>query len=232
MLLEAQGVVFGYPSQPAVLDGADLALGPGERVCLEGANGAGKSTLLQILVGLLVPQAGTVVAFGRERRAERDFYEVRRRAGLVFQDPDDQLFCPTVAEDVAFGPLNMGRSRAEVADIVQCTLDELNLTHLRDRVTHKLSGGEKRLVTLAAVLAMAPDVLLLDEPTNALDEPTRERLTAILTTLPQAMIIVSHDPLFRRAVATRSVRLERGRIQPIGEGQRGITHGPRLARKG
>ncbi|BBF92008.1 energy-coupling factor ABC transporter ATP-binding protein [Blastochloris tepida] len=232
LLLEAQGVVFGYPGQPAVLDGADLALWPGERVCLEGANGAGKSTLLQILVGLLMPRAGTVMAFGRERRVERDFHEVRRRAGLVFQDPDDQLFCPTVAEDIAFGPLNMGRSRAEVVDIVKRTLDELRLTDLSDRVTHKLSGGEKRLVTLAAVLAMAPDVLLLDEPTNALDEPTRERLTAILTDLPQAMIIVSHDPLFRRAVATRSVRLERGRIQPIGDGHRITPHDARIARQG
>jgi cobalt/nickel transport system ATP-binding protein len=232
LLLEARGVTFGYPGQPAVLDGADLALASGERVCLEGANGAGKSTLLQILVGLLVPQAGTVMAFGRERRAERDFHEVRLRAGLVFQDPDDQLFCPTVAEDVAFGPLNMGRSRAEVADIVKRTLDELDLAHLRDRVTHKLSGGEKRLVTLAAVLAMAPDVLLLDEPTNALDEPTRARLVGILSALPQAMIIVSHDPLFRRAVATRSVRLEHGRIESINNDQRGITHGARIARHG
>jgi cobalt/nickel transport system ATP-binding protein len=232
LLLEARDVTFGYPGQPAVLDGADLALWPGERVCLEGANGAGKSTLLQILVGLLVPQAGMVIAFGRERRAERDFHEVRRRAGLVFQDPDDQLFCPTVAEDIAFGPLNMGKSRLEAADIVQRTLDELRLTHLRDRVTHKLSGGEKRLVTLAAVLAMAPDVLLLDEPTNALDEPTRERLIGILNTLPQAMIIVSHDSLFRRAVATRSVRLDNGRIESINDGQRGIAHGPRAARQG
>lgn len=223
LLLEARGVTFGYPGQPGVLDGADLALATGERVCLEGANGAGKSTLLQILVGLLVPGAGTVVAFGRERRAERDFHEVRRRAGLVFQDPDDQLFCPTVAEDVAFGPLNMGKGRQQVAGIVQRTLDELRLTHLRDRLTHKLSGGEKRLVTLATVLAMAPDVLLLDEPTNGLDEPTRERLVGILNTLPQAMIIVSHDPLFRRAVATRSVRLEQGRIQPSGDRERHVT---------
>lgn len=211
-LLEARGVVFAYPGQPAVLNGTDLVLGAGERLCLEGANGTGKSTLLQILVGLLVPQVGTVFAFGRERREERDFHEVRCLAGLVFQDPDDQLFCPTVAEDVAFGPLNIGKGRNEAADIVQRTLDELNLIHLRDRVTHKLSGGEKRLVTLAAVLAMAPDVLLLDEPTNALDEPTRERLIGILNELPQAMIIVSHDPLFRRRVATRSVRLMEGRI--------------------
>ncbi|CUU42547.1 Cobalt import ATP-binding protein CbiO [Blastochloris viridis] len=231
MLLEARNLSFAYPGQPEVLSGADLALATGERLCLEGANGAGKSTLLQILVGLLLPQVGTVVAFGRERRAERDFHEVRCRAGLVFQDPDDQLFCPTVAEDVAFGPLNTGHSRGEAAAIVARVLDELRLSHLRDRVTHKLSGGEKRLVTLAAVLAMEPQVLLLDEPTNALDEPTRERLIGILHGLPQAMIIVSHDPLFRRSVATRSVRLIEGRVQAVDDGQRDIAHGPRIARQ-
>jgi cobalt/nickel transport system ATP-binding protein len=203
-----------------VLDGIDLSLFPGERLCLVGPNGAGKSTLLQILVGLLVPSAGTLTAFGRDRRIERDFHEVRQRAGLVFQDPDDQLFCPTVAEDVAFGPLNLGKSRREAANIVDATLARLELEHLRDRVTHKLSGGEKRLVTLAAVLAMDPDVLLLDEPTNALDERVYARLIDILTSLPQAMIIVSHDPHFRRAIGTRSVSLRDGRLSALDETSR------------
>lgn len=211
-LIEARGIVFGYRGQPPVLDGADISLRAGERLCLVGPNGAGKSTLLQILIGLLVPKAGTVVAFGEERRQESDFHEVRQRAGYVFQDPDDQLFCPTVAEDVAFGPLNQGKTRKEVAGIVRKTLERLGLEHLQDRVTHKLSGGEKRLVTLAAVLAMEPDVLLLDEPTNALDECVYDRLLEILTALPLAMIIVSHDPFFRRAIGTRSVRLGNGRL--------------------
>ncbi|EJW09301.1 ATPase component NikO of energizing module of nickel ECF transporter [Rhodovulum sp. PH10] len=213
-LLETSGIVFAYPGRPRVLDGASLALAAGERLCLTGPNGAGKSTLLQIVVGLLVPQAGTVTAFGRARREEADFHEVRCLAGLVFQDPDDQLFCPTVAEDVAFGPLNMGRSRAEAAAMVERVLAKLGLAHLRDRVTHKLSGGEKRLVTLAAVLAMEPRVLLLDEPTNGLDEPTAARVTDILIGLPQAMIVVSHDPHFRKKIATRTVRLGDGRIVP------------------
>lgn len=211
-LFDARGIVFAYPGRPRVLDGADLVLHEGERLCLTGPNGAGKSTLLMILMGLLVPRAGAVTAFGRERHEEKDFHDVRRLAGLVFQDPDDQLFCPTVAEDVAFGPLNMGKSRAETAEIVERTLARLELGHLRDRITHRLSGGEKRLVTLAAVLAMEPRALLLDEPTNGLDEPTCERVTTILTGLPQAMIIVSHDAEFRRRVATRSVRLEAGRV--------------------
>lgn len=215
-LIEAHGIVFAYPGHSHVLNGVDLSLAPGERVCLTGPNGAGKSTLLLILMGLLTPQAGRVIAFGRERREERDFHDVRRLAGFVFQDPDDQLFCPTVAEDVAFGPLNMGKSRAEAGKIVEGVLDRLQLGHLRDRITHKLSGGEKRLVTLAAVLAMEPQVLLLDEPTNGLDEPTCARVTDILNGLPQAMIIVSHDPYFRREVETRSVRLVAGKLEDGG----------------
>lgn len=211
-LFDVRGVHFAYPGRPAVLTGADFTLAAGERLCITGPNGAGKSTLLQILVGLLKPAEGTVTAFGSARTAERHFHEVRRRAGYVFQDPDDQLFCPTVAEDVAFGPLNLGKSRHEVLSIVDAVLDRLGLAALRDRVTHKLSGGEKRLVTLAAVLAMEPDVLLLDEPTNALDEETTERLIAILLDLPQAMIVVSHDPYFRRRIATRTLRLKDGRL--------------------
>jgi cobalt/nickel transport system ATP-binding protein len=215
-LLEAREIVFAYPGQPKVLDGASLALGKGERLCILGPNGAGKSTLLQILVGLLVPPSGVVAAFGVERRVEKDFHDVRKRVGLVFQDPDDQLFCPTVAEDIAFGPLNLGKTRKEAAAIVETILERLDILRLRDRVTHKLSGGEKRLVTLAAVLAMEPEVLLLDEPTNALDERFYDRLVAILLDLPQAMIVVSHDPHFRRQIATRSVTLEQGRLIALG----------------
>lgn len=220
---EAAGIVFGYPGHASVLNGADLALGRGERLCLTGPNGAGKSTLLLILMGLLKPQAGSVVAFGRERREERDFQDVWRRVGFVFQDPDDQLFCPTVAEDVAFGPLNLGKSKTEAAEIVEQILARLKLGHLRDRITHKLSGGEKRLVTLAAVLAMEPQVLLLDEPTNGLDEPTCARVIEILNGLPQAMIIVSHDPHFRRQVETRSVRLVAGKLEDGGRPDHRVT---------
>ncbi|EGV17176.1 energy-coupling factor ABC transporter ATP-binding protein [Thiocapsa marina] len=219
-LFELTGIRFAYPGRPPVLDGLSLTLDAGERIALTGPNGAGKSTLLHIMVGLLHPQAGTVVAFGTPRRHERDFHEVRRRAGLVFQDPDDQLFCPTVAEDIAFGPLNQGKSKAEVLEIVDRTLVRLGLSHLRDRVTHKLSGGEKRLVSLATVLAMEPDVLLLDEPGNGLDEATGERLATILDTLPQALILISHDARFRRRVTSHQYRLHKGAIGPL------EPHGP------
>ncbi|WP_068112816.1 energy-coupling factor ABC transporter ATP-binding protein [Tropicimonas marinistellae] len=209
-LFELSDIHFGYPHRPPILAGADMVLDAGERVCVTGHNGAGKSTLLRIMVGLLRPTGGTVAAFGQSRREEADFHDVRRRAGLVFQDPDDQLFCPTVAEDIAFGPLNLGASRASAIEIVDSVLTRLDLMHLRDRVTHRLSGGEKRLVTLATVLAMEPDVLLLDEPTNALDEENEARLVEVLDALPQAMVIVSHDPHFRRRLGTRSLRLKEG----------------------
>ena len=206
-LIELDGISFGYPGHDKVLNNVSLTIHPGE-----GDPVAGKSTLFHIAVGLLKPQQGRVTAFGRERRQDRDFQEVRRRAGLVFQDPDDQLFCPTVAEDIAFGPLNLGKTQAEAMDIVDATLDRLNLHHLRDRVTYKLSGGEKRLASLATVLAMEPDVLLLDEPTNALDEGTCDRLIEILNDLPQAQVVISHDPHFRRRVTTSQVRLEHGEL--------------------
>lgn len=211
-LLELSDIHFAYPGRQPVLTGADLILEAGERLCITGHNGAGKSTLLHLIVGLLRPTGGRVVAFGQQRREEADFVDVRRRAGLVFQDPDDQLFCPTVAEDIAFGPLNLGKSQDEALAIVDRVLSSLDLTAFRDRITHKLSGGEKRLVTLATVLAMDPDVLLLDEPTNALDEENAERLTEILLALPQAMIIISHDPHFRRKIATRTLRMAAGKL--------------------
>lgn len=212
-LIDLTDIHFAYPERPAILKGTSLCLHEGERVCITGHNGAGKSTLLHVLVGLLKPQSGTIVAFGQERTCEADFHDVRRLAGLVFQDPDDQLFCPTVAEDIAFGPLNVGKSRDEAMAIVDEVLDQLQLSALRDRITHKLSGGEKRMVTLAAVLAMGPKVLLLDEPTNAVDEPTTERLVEVLQSIPQAMVVVSHDPHFRRKIATRTVRMVDGQLE-------------------
>jgi cobalt/nickel transport system ATP-binding protein len=213
-ILSLTGVVYAWPGAPPALNGADLTLAPGERVAIVGPNGAGKSTLLRLIVGLSRPQAGEIAAFGRPRRAEADFHEVRRRIGLVFQDPDDQLFCPTVIDDVAFGPENLGLGRAGALAAADAALDRLGLRSLRDRVTHRLSGGEKRLVTLAAVLAMGPEALLLDEPTNGLDAEAEARVTGILSDLPLAMVVVSHDAAFRARLAQRSLRLSDGRLSP------------------
>ena len=213
-LFRLSGIRFGHEPERPVLDGADFVLRPGERVGLTGPNGAGKTTLLHLMVGLLAPQQGEVEAFDRPRRSEADFREVRARAGLLFQDADDQLFCPTVAEDVAFGPLNLGRTRAEVRAIVAETLGRLGLAGFEDRLTTRLSGGEKRLVALATVLAMQPEALLLDEPTAGLDEATEHRLGAILLGLPQAMVIISHDRAFLERLATRRVAVREGRLVP------------------
>ena len=212
-LFRLQGVGFAYQPERPVLDGVDLSLAPGERLAILGANGSGKTTLLQLMVGLLKPTSGRLLAFGRERRSERDFHEVRRRAGLLFQDPDDQLFCPTVLEDVAFGPLNLGKKPAAASVLAESMLESLGLAGFGPRITHHLSGGEKRLVTLAAVLAMQPDVLLLDEPTTGLDEAAEARLLVLLQARPEAMVIVSHDRDLRARLATRVVMLRSGHIE-------------------
>ena len=205
-LFQLEGVAFGYPGNP-VLESVSFALHPGERVALVGSNGAGKSTLLHLMVGLYRPQSGNIIAFERPRRDEQDFHEVRLRAGLLFQDPDDQLFCPSVLEDVAFGPLNQGCPQEEALEIADTTLALLGLDGLGHRITHKLSGGEKRLVSLAAVLAMRPEVLLLDEPTNGLDETAERRFVEYLETLPQAMLFTSHDRRFVERLARRALLL-------------------------
>lgn len=213
-LLELEKISFAYPGHAPVLNEASLSIQPGERVSITGPNGIGKSTMLRIIVGLLFPDSGQVKLDGKACTSERDFNEMRRRVGMVFQDADDQLFCPTVAEDIAFGPLNLGKSRDEAMGIVNTVLTQLNLMHLRDRVTHKLSGGEKRLVTLATVLAMEPDVLLLDEPTNALDVENEARLVDILNSLPQAIVLVTHNPSFREKVAPKGYTLVAGQLAP------------------
>lgn len=197
-----------------VLDRVDLRLDSGERLALAGANGAGKTTLLRAIVGLEALETGEISAFGRPRRDEGDFRDLRQRVGFLFQDSDDQLFAPTVIEDVAFGPLNLGFTPAQAIERAKAVLADLDLLSLERRVTHHLSGGEKRLVALAGVLAMDPDVLLLDEPTNALDEAHLDRLTAILAELPVTMILVSHDAHFLATLSTRAVLLEDGRLKP------------------
>ncbi len=212
-LFRVEGLSYHYPNRPAVLDNTGLTLVQGERLAITGANGAGKTTLLHLLVGLKKPKAGKITAFGQQRISEADFIEVRSRAGFLFQDPDDQLFCPTVLEDIAFGPLNQGKTRQEAIAIAQGVLVELSLEGFEERITYQLSGGEKRMITLACVLAMSPDVLLLDEPTNALDTASRQRLISTLLALPQAMIIVSHDGDFLKQLATRYLVLDQGQLR-------------------
>ncbi|KZZ62591.1 energy-coupling factor ABC transporter ATP-binding protein, partial [Oleiphilus sp. HI0128] len=160
-LIETRGLSYRYPRRGEVLSHVDFSLYSGDRVALTGPNGAGKTTFLHLLVGLKKAKSGDVFAFGKFRKQESEFVEVRAKAGFLFQDPDDQLFCPTVLEDVAFGPLNLGKTRERAFEKAKQTLRSLGMAGFEKRVAHQLSGGEKRLVALASVLAMEPEVLLL-----------------------------------------------------------------------
>jgi cobalt/nickel transport system ATP-binding protein len=193
-LIELHDLTFAYPGAlHPVFQGFDFQLLPGKHIGLIGPNGCGKTTLLHLIMGLLRPQAGSIVIFGQGVKKEKDFVDVRKKVGLLFQNADDQLFCPTVLEDVAFGPLNQGKKPAEAIKAARETIERLGLEGFEDRVTYKLSGGEKKLVSLATVLAMQPRVLLLDEPTAGLDEKTKERLIHILRNLDITFMIVSHE---------------------------------------
>lgn len=210
-LIELENIYFSYANH-AVLNGVDFSLHSGERVGMVGPIGSGKTTLLHLIVGLLKPSSGYLRVFGRVRKQEPDFHEVRAKAGLVFQDPDDQLFCPTVIEDVAFGPLNLGKGVHEAKTITRHVLERVGLEGFANRITYKLSGGEKRLIALATVLAMEPEVLLLDEPTASLDQNSVDCVVQTLNDLPQSMLVVSQDRDFLSKVTNRSVYLRDGKL--------------------
>jgi cobalt/nickel transport system ATP-binding protein len=208
-MIRLQDIRFKYNSR-YILDGLNLDVALGDRIGLVGPNGSGKTTLCHIIMGLLAPESGTVEVFGKKRVTEADFKEIRGKVGFLFQDADDQLFCPTVLEDVAFGPLNMGKTSDEAKRIVSATLSSLKLTGFEDRITYQLSGGEKRLVSLATVLAMEPEALILDEPTGGLDEETTERLIEILKESELTYILISHDKEFVEQTTNRTLRIENG----------------------
>ncbi len=210
-MIRLRNIRFKYNSG-YILDGLDLNVTPGDRIGLVGPNGSGKTTLCQIIMGLLTPESGEVEIFGKVRVGEPDFQQIRGKIGFLFQDADDQLFCPTVLEDVAFGPLNLGKSPAEAKRIVAKTLDSLSLKGFEDRITYQLSGGEKRLVSLATVLAMEPDMLILDEPTGGLDDETIERLIHILNESNLTFILVSHDREFLERTTNKLLRIKNGMI--------------------
>ncbi len=212
-LISLEDIRFGYTPGENVLDGVSFSLCEGERLSLQGGNGAGKTTLFHIILGLVAPHSGSITIFGRPCRTEEDFKGARRRIGLVFQDPDDQLFCPTVVEDVAFGPLNMGLKAKEAVERADATLDALGISHLRNRVPYRLSGGEKRLVSVATVLAMQPEVLLLDEPTTGLDCWVTERLIKVIKSYPcRGLVLISHDSRVTAELTTKAVVLRNHRL--------------------
>ncbi|MGA1791630.1 MAG: energy-coupling factor ABC transporter ATP-binding protein [bacterium] len=216
-LIRLREIRFAYPYRPEVLRGIDLDFFRGDRIGLVGANGSGKTTLFHIIMGLLRPKQGAIEIFGSQRREEKDFHQVREKIGLLFQDPDDQLFSPTVAQDVAFGPLNLGKSREEAMDIVHETLGVLGLSGFEERVTYQLSGGEKKLVSLATVLSMQPEVLLLDEPVAGLDESMTERFMTFLKDSGLSYIIVSHDHDFLLNTTESLYQIKDGRLRKLGK---------------
>jgi cobalt/nickel transport system ATP-binding protein len=206
--IEARGLRFRYPNGVPGLDGVDLSVRHGERVAVLGPNGAGKTTLMLHLNGLLrgsgdLHVAGIDVGRGDER-------ELRARVGLVFQDPDDQLFMPTVREDVAFGPLNLGMAAPEAR--VASALAAVRMERVIDRAPHQLSLGQRRRVAIATVLAMDPRLLVLDEPSASLDPRSRRELLQTLARLEQTMLVVTHDLLFAAELCERAVILSGGRI--------------------
>jgi cobalt/nickel transport system ATP-binding protein len=216
-------VCYSYPySKSRVLDQLSFTLKKGNRLGLIGHNGSGKTTFLHIIMGLLPASSGTIRIFGNPVKTEKDFRIVREKIGLLFQNADDQLFSPTVLEDVAFGPLNLGKSPKEAREMSQNILNTLNLKGFEHRITHKLSGGEKKLVALASVLVMEPEVLLLDEPTTGLDESTRERIISVLNSLDISFIIVSHEYDFLVHTCTDIFSMKKGRI--IYNGESALLH--------
>jgi len=212
LVINLKNITFTYLEKKRVLDKLSFQVHSGERIGIVGPNGSGKTTLFHIIMGLLSPSSGRVELFGKPVHKEKDFREARKKIGLLFQDADDQLFSPTVLEDVAFGPLNLGKSPDEARDIALKTLARLDLFGFENRITYKLSGGEKRLVSLATVLAMDPKVLLLDEPTNGLDDETEEKITEILQGLNLSCIFISHNLDFLFKTTDKIYAMANGKI--------------------
>ncbi len=215
ILIRLQDITFGYNSTQDVLRKLSLTFSQGDRVGLTGPNGSGKTTLFHIMLGLLKPREGDIEISGKRMHDEADYREARERIGLLFQDANDQLFCPTVAEDIAFGPLNLGKRHEEALKIVRETLEILGLVGFEDRVTYKLSGGEKKLVSLATVLAMKPDILLLDEPTSGLDEETTERIIQVLNRSSTSYMIISQDREVLTRTTRRIYRMANGKLETL-----------------
>jgi len=214
-LIDIKELGFSYANGSKVFDSLNFSLKRGERIGLTGPNGAGKTTLLHLIMGLLKPNSGEMKIFGKVRKEEKDFTEVRRKIGILFQDSDDQLFCPTIEEDIAFGPLNLGKSLEEARDIVRETCQRLGLLGFEKRITHRLSGGEKRLVALATVVAMNPECFLLDEPITGLDEETTERLLKYLKEHADSYVIVTHDREFLKYAVNKIYVLKDSKITLI-----------------
>jgi cobalt/nickel transport system ATP-binding protein len=230
--LVVRGLHYTYPDGQPALSGVDLAVAPGERVALLGRNGAGKTTLALHLNGILAPDRGTVTVGGlvADPADRAGLAELRRRVGIVFRDPDDQLFMPPVAEDVAFGPANLGLRGVALRERVDAALAAVGMAEHRDRAPHHLSFGQKRRVAVAGVLAMRPQLLVLDEPSSNLDPAARRELAGIVAGLPVTVLMVTHDLPYAYQLCPRSVIMDAGRIVADGRTGRLLADPELLAR--
>ena len=214
-IVETIDVAYTYPDGTPGLKGVSFRILHGEAVGLVGANGAGKSTLLQHLSGCIFPGHGEV-RIGDYPITDKNLHDIRRRVGIMFRDPDDQLFMPRVFDDVAFGPLNLGLPKDIVEQRVAHALNEVGISHLADRPPFKISGGEKRAVAIATVLAMKPDILLMDEPSSGLDPKSRRQLIHLLSGFTHTKIIATHDLDLVLDLCERTIVLNHGRITADG----------------
>ena len=210
-VVEIEGLSFAYPDGHPALHSVTMSLSHGEKVALVGPNGAGKSTLLLHLNGILPRQSGELLVSGLDVSG-KNLGRVRALVGLVFQSPDDQLFSPTVFDDVAFGPIYQGLSSAEVHQRVDEALSLVHMEEYIQRVSHHLSVGEKKRIAIATVLSMKPAVLVLDEPTAGLDPRARRSLIELLRELPQTMVVATHDLPMVRELLPRTIVMDHGRV--------------------
>jgi cobalt/nickel transport system ATP-binding protein len=214
-IVEVDDLQFAYPDGTSALSGVSFRITHGESVAIVGANGAGKSTLLLHLNGYHMPDKGSI-RIGDFPLTKKTLRDVRRTVGMVFQDPDDQLFMPTVYDDVAFGPLNFGLSQDAVDERVIKALSTVGALHLKDRPPYKLSGGEKRSVSIATVLSMSPDILVMDEPTSNLDPKARRHLIELLQTFEHTKIIATHDLDMVLDLCERTIVMHNGQVTADG----------------
>ena len=230
-LLELRDLYFDYPDGHEAIKNISFTIHPGEAVGIIGANGAGKSTLLMLLMGVLFPKNGKVLV-GDVEVTKKTLPMIRQRMGMVFQDPDDQLFMTTVYDDVAFGPRNYQLSEQEVEQRVTMALESVGIPHLKDRAPFRLSGGEKRAAAIASVLSMEPDILIMDEPTSALDPKSRRRLISLLNSFEHTKIITSHDLDTIVETCRRTIVIKAGEIVADGKTVDILTNVELLDRSG
>jgi cobalt/nickel transport system ATP-binding protein len=217
-IIHAKNLHYEYPDGFRALQGVSFFIRHGESVAIVGANGAGKSTLLMHLNGLLLPSMGELI-IGDYPVTRETARHIKKTVGMVFQNPDDQLFMPTVYDDVAFGPLNLGFPHEVVGERVRNTLETVGAAHLADRPTHRLSGGEKRRVAIASVLSMDPDILVMDEPTSDLDPAARRRFIDLLRSFHHTKLIATHDLDMVLDLCERTIIMSQGKILADGKSE-------------